>query len=51
MNSAAPEEKIPEIKCEVTPLGKQLVNLIIIKIFRPDKFSPVAYSLVKNVLG
>jgi dynein heavy chain 1 len=32
-------------------LGKQLINLILIKLFRPDKFSPIAYQLVRLVLG
>ncbi len=32
-------------------MGKQLISLILIKIFRPDKFNPIAYQLVKVVLG
>jgi dynein heavy chain 1 len=51
MNSANPEDKIPKIKSEASPFGKQLINLILIKIFRPDKFNPIAYQLVKVVLG
>lgn len=46
-----PEEKIPKIKAEVSPFGKQLINLILIKIFRPDKFSPIAFHLIRAVLG
>lgn len=46
-----PEEKIPKIKSDVSAFGKQLINLILIKIFRPDKFNPIAYHLIKAVLG
>ena len=51
MTSTNPEEKIPKIKSEVSVLGKQIINLILIKIFRPDKFNPIAFHLVKAVLG
>jgi hypothetical protein len=51
LNCANPEEKIPKIKSEASPFGKQLINLILIKVFRPDKFNPIAYQLVKAVLG
>lgn len=32
-------------------IGKKLVRLILMKIFRPDKFTPVGYHLVRTVLG
>jgi dynein heavy chain 1 len=51
LSSANPEDKIPKIKSEATPFGKKLIDLILIKIFRPDKFNPIAYQLVKTVLG
>ena len=51
MNSSNPEEAIPDLKIETTPLGKKIFNLILIKTFRPDKFNPVAYELVGAVLG
>lgn len=46
-----PEEKIPKIKSDASTFGKQIINLILIKIFRPDKFNPIAYHLIKAVLG
>lgn len=49
--SSNPEDKIPKFKSEVSPLAKQLINLILIKIFRPDKFNPIAFHVVRNVLG
>lgn len=43
---------IPKIKCDVKDsIGKQIVNLILMKTFRPDKFNPIAYHLVQKVLG
>lgn len=51
MTASNPEEVFPDIKIEASPLEKKIFNLILIKIFRPDKFNPVAYDLVKTVLG
>lgn len=46
-----PEEIVPDLKVECNEMTKKFINLILIKIFRPDKFSPVAYETVKEVLG
>lgn len=52
MQSAAPEQIIPKIKYDVkNNNSKILVNLILMKVFRPDKFNPLAYSLIQTVLG
>jgi len=51
MAASNPEEVFPDFKVEASPLEKKIFNLILIKVFRPDKFNPVAYDLVKNVLG
>ena len=51
MTSTNPEHNLPKIKSDLSPLGKQLINLILIKIFRPDKFNPIGFHLVKAVLG
>ena len=51
MDSNTPEECIPNLKVDINPLGENIIKLIIMKIFRPDKFSPAAYKLVKEVLG
>jgi hypothetical protein len=36
---------------EAQEIDKKIFNLILIKVFRPDKFNPVAYDLIKKVLG
>jgi dynein heavy chain 1 len=46
-----PEEIVPDLKVDCNEMTKKFINLILIKIFRPDKFSPVAYETVKEVLG
>lgn len=51
MNASNPEEVVPHIKMDTNDLGKKFVKLLMMKIFRPDKFNPVAYDIVKNVLG
>lgn len=51
INANDPEETIPDLKIQTNALGKKLINLILIKIFRPDKFNPVANDLVVKVLG
>jgi dynein heavy chain 1 len=52
LQSASPEQFIPKLKSDVKdPIGKQIVNLILMKVFRPDKFNPIAYQIVQSVLG
>lgn len=52
MHSASPEQVIPKLKSDVKDaISKQLVNLILMKTFRPDKFNPIAYQIVQGVLG
>jgi hypothetical protein len=51
MNASNPEELIPDINADMSPIQKKLYVLILIKALRPDKFNPVAYDLVKTVLG
>jgi hypothetical protein len=43
---------IPKLKQDVKDnISKQIVNLILMKTFRPDKFNPIAYQIVQSVLG
>ena len=51
MTVSNPEENFPDVKIEATPIQKKIFNLILIKLFRPDKFNPLAYDLAKAVLG
>lgn len=51
MLASNPEENFPNIKIEASPIEKKIFNLILIKVFRPDKFNPLAYEIVKTVLG
>ena len=39
------------MKVDTNGTGKKIFNLILIKTFRPDKFNPVAYDLIRSVLG
>lgn len=51
MNASNPEEVIPQMKVDTNELGKKIFSLLLIKVFRPDKFSPVAFELIQFVLG
>ncbi len=43
---------MPKLKNQLKDnTGKQILNLILMKTFRPDKFNPIAYHLVQTVLG
>jgi dynein heavy chain 1 len=51
LESPNPEEHIPTIGVKASQTERALINCIIMKIFRPDKFNIVSNNLLRIVLG